>query len=81
MVLRMKNFDIFGVHWKIRLLRGGGGDQKNQYIEGIAKNVGAWTVCWFKEGRVASQERAGGAFEGGLIPSWPLCWAGLNMTW
>ena len=25
MVLRMKNFDILGVHWKIQLLVGGGG--------------------------------------------------------
>ena len=33
MVLRMKNFNIFGVHWKIRLL---GGVLKNQYVGGIA---------------------------------------------
>ena len=29
MVLRMKNFDILGVHWKIQVL--GGGFTKNQY--------------------------------------------------
>ena len=35
------NFNIFGVHWKIRLLRGGGvGVLKNQYIGGIAKKGG-----------------------------------------
>ena len=27
-MLRMKNFNILGVHWKIRLLREGGGSQK-----------------------------------------------------
>ena len=35
MVLRMKNVNILGVHWKIRLL-GGTGVSKNQYIGGIA---------------------------------------------
>ena len=39
MVLRMKNFNIFGVHWKIRLLRvvvgrGGGGGSRKTNIEG-----------------------------------------------
>ena len=34
---------------------------KNQYKGGI--------VCRFKEGGGAWQERGGGAFEGGLIPS------------
>ena len=32
MVLRMKNFDILGVHWKIRLLGGKGSRKTN--IEG-----------------------------------------------
>ena len=32
MVFRMKNFNIFGVHWKIWLLRGGGSQKAN--IEG-----------------------------------------------
>ena len=37
MELRMKNFNVFGVHWKIRFLGGGGGGvTKNQYRGGIA---------------------------------------------
>ena len=32
MVLRMKNFNILGLHWKIRFL--GGGGTKNQYYDG-----------------------------------------------
>ena len=36
-----KNFNIFWVHRKIRLL---GGILKNQYIGGD------WTVCWFNRG-------------------------------
>ena len=35
MVLRMKNFNIFEVNWKIWLL-GRGGVTKNRYIGGIA---------------------------------------------
>ena len=35
MVLRMKNFNILGIHWKIWLL-GGGGSQKNNIEGGIA---------------------------------------------
>ena len=50
MVLRMKNFNNLGVHWKVRLLSRG--VTKNQYRGGkIAyKGGGAWTVCWFKGG-------------------------------
>ena len=33
MELRMKNFNVFGVHWKIRFLGGGGGSRKTN-IEG-----------------------------------------------
>ena len=36
MVLKMKNFNILGVHWTIRLLGGGGELTKNQYRVGIA---------------------------------------------
>ena len=48
----MKNFDILGVYWKIRFLRGGGGLTKNQYRRGnfLKKGGGAWTVCRFKGG-------------------------------
>ena len=35
MGLRMKNFNIMGIHWKIQFL-GGMGVKKNQYIGGIA---------------------------------------------
>ena len=45
MVWRMKNFNIVGVHVKIRVLRGRGGFTKNQYIWGIAYKSGrGWTV-------------------------------------
>ena len=47
MVLRMKNVNILGVHWKIWLL---GGVMKNQYIGGDCLKMRAWTVCWFKGG-------------------------------
>ena len=69
MVLRMENFNIFGVHWKIQLL-GEGGLEKPIYREGLPKKGGGpWTDCWFKGGG-AWQERGGGVFEkgGGLIP-------------
>ena len=41
MGFKMKNFDILGVHGKIRVLQGGGGGggggfTRNQYIAGIA---------------------------------------------
>ena len=36
MGFRMKNFDILGVHGKVRVLQGGGGFTRNQYIAGIA---------------------------------------------
>ena len=66
MVLRMKNVNILGVHWRIRLL--GGGSRKT-HIEGrIAwklKRGGTWTVCQFKGG--TWQERGGSVFEGGGV--------------
>ena len=42
----MKNFNILGVHWKLRLL---GGFSKNQYRRRDWLKMGARTVCWFKE--------------------------------
>ena len=57
----MKNFDVLGIHWKIRLL--GGGVQKNRYREGIAKKGWTWTVCRFKGGLGKKEE--GGVFERG----------------
>ena len=63
MGLRMKNFNIMGVHWKIQFLSGGGGVTKNQYIYiGFAWEGGAWTVCRFKGG--SCWKRGGGVFEG-----------------
>ena len=68
MVLRMKNFNIFGVHWKIRLL---GGFTKNQYRGGNCLKRGAWTVCRFNGGL---GEKEGVVFlMGGLTPQCTLC--------
>ena len=63
MVLRMKNFDIFGVHWKIQLL-GEGGSRKTNKEERIAwkRGGGAWTVCRFNG--ETWQERVGGVLGG-----------------
>ena len=50
MVVRMKNFNLWGVPRKIRLLwRVGGGSLKTNIEWGLSKK-GAWTVCRFKEG-------------------------------
>ena len=49
MGLRMKSFNIFGVHWKIWFLGGGGGGG-SQKIEGRMPIKGGWTVCRFKWG-------------------------------
>ena len=57
MVLTTKNFNIFGVHWTIRLLPEG--ILKNEYIRGDCLKRWAWTVYWFK----------GGVFEGGWYPN------------
>ena len=71
MGLRMKNYIIFGVHWKIWLLEGG---SRKTDIEGGLPKRGTWTVCRFKGGGGAWQERGrGGVFEGGLIPQCTLC--------
>ena len=59
MVLSIKNFNILGVHWNIRLLGWGDGGSWG----GLPKK-GAWTVCWFKGG-FGKNEGGGGE---GLIP-------------
>ena len=64
MVLSMKNFNIFGVHWKIRLL---GGLEKPIYRGNCLKRGGAWTVCWFKGG--LGKKEGGGVFEGVWYPN------------
>ena len=63
MVLKMKNFNILGVHWTIRLLGGGGELTKNQYRVGIAWKEG---LGQFANLGGAWQERVGGVFEGGV---------------
>ena len=35
MGLKMKSFNIMGVHWKIQFLGGGGGDYKKPIYRGI----------------------------------------------
>ena len=59
MVLRMKNFNIFGIHSKIRLL---GGDLQKTNIEGDCLKRGSWIVCRF-EGRLGKKD-GGGVFKG-----------------
>ena len=49
MGLRMKNFNILGIHCNIWLL-GGGGVHENQYRGEDCLKRGAWTVCRFKGG-------------------------------
>ena len=60
MELRMKNFNVFGIHRKIQFYLGR--FMKNQYIRRNYVKRGAWTVCKFKEGLT---KRGGGVFEGG----------------
>ena len=63
MVLTMKNFNILGIHWKIRLLGGG----LTKPIENCLKEGGgAWTVYRFKRG--LGKKEGGGVFEGGDTP-------------
>ena len=64
MGLRMKNLDIFVVHWKIRFLEGA---HKKSNIEGELPKRGAWTFYRFKGG--LARKRAGGVFEGGWYPN------------
>ena len=64
MVLRMKNVNILGVHWKI-WFSGGGGFTKNQYRGGEdCLKKGALIVCQFKEGGGLGKKEGGGVFEG-----------------
>ena len=66
MGLRMKDFNILGVHWKIQLL--GGSSWKTDKGGGDCLKRGAWTVCKFKGGGTW-QERGGGIFKGGWYPN------------
>ena len=68
----MKNFNIFAVHGKIRVLEGG--FTKNQYIGDDYLERGAWTVCRFTRGLARKRKwRFWGRGGGGVIPKCTLC--------
>ena len=50
MGLKIENFSIMWIHWKILFFWDGEGgvSQKNQYVGGNCLKMGAWTVCRFK---------------------------------
>ena len=59
----MKNLYIFGVHGKIRVLRGWGGGFTKTDIQGGWPKKGARTVSRFKRGGLDKKE-GGGVFQG-----------------
>ena len=61
-MLRMENFNILGVDWKIWLLSGG--SRKTIIERGDYLKREAWTFCCFKVG--LGKKEGGGFFEGGL---------------
>ena len=65
MVLRTKNFNILGVHWKIRLL---GGILKNQYIGGDRPRKGGWLVQFVDLRGGLARKRAWCFWGGGDTP-------------
>ena len=69
MGLRMKNFNIMGVHWKIQFLSGGGGSHKKPiyiYREDLPEKGG---LGQFADLRGGLAEKEGVVFlRGGLIP-------------
>ena len=70
----MKNFHIFVVHRKIRVLRGERGVHKKPLYREDCLKRGALTICRFKGGGLGQKEN-GGIFEGEgeLIPQCTLC--------
>ena len=65
----MKNFNILGVHVKLRILRwGGGGHVKPIYRGGITLMGVTWTACRFQISDLMGGAGAGGTFEGRLTP-------------
>ena len=59
----MKNFDILGVHWEIRLLKGaGGGSSRNTDIEvgGLPKKVELGQFVSLRRGGGLSKKEGGG---------------------
>ena len=78
MVLRMKNVNIFGIHWKIRLLGGDGLEKPIYKGGGLPKKGGGLGQFVDLRGGEAWQERVGWCFWGGvdtpmptMPPSWP----------
>ena len=75
MGLRMKNFNITGVHWKIQFLGGGGGSRTNNipmYRGELTKKGGLDSLqIWERDGL--------GKKEWGLIPQCTLCV--FNVPW
>ena len=75
MVLRMKNFNVLGgshfnvlgVHWKVRLLGGGGGSTKADIVGGYPKKRGLDSLP-IKEGGGLGKKEGSGVFERELIP-------------
>ena len=65
MVLRTKNFNILGVHWKIWLL---GGILKNQYIGGDRPRKGGWLVQFVDLRGGLARKRAWCFWGGGDTP-------------
>ena len=66
----MKNFNILGVHVKLRILRwGGGGHVKPIYRGGITLMGVTWTACRFQiSDLMGGGAGAGVTFEGRLTP-------------
>ena len=62
MVLRMKNFNILGVHWKIRLLGVGGSRKTN--VEGGLPKKGALVSLPIYGGDLARKREGGGVWGG-----------------
>ena len=69
MQLRMKNLNIFGVHWAIQLLGQGGGSQKAR-IEGdcLKRGEDCDSLGWQVKGGLGKKEGSG-VFEGVLYPN------------
>ena len=67
MQLRMKNLNIFGVHWAIQLLGQGGGGSQKAHIEGdcLKRGEDFDSLVWqFKRG--LGKKEGSGVFEGVL---------------
>ena len=65
MGLRMKNFNIMGVHWKIQFSRVG--FTKKPIYRGDCLRRGAWTVFRFKE--ILGKKKGGRGGGGGWYPN------------